>query len=182
MDTDSHTVRLTVTVCILFCSWWECAWVHYRGKSRRGDSMTDGWLKLVLSKRFQLDQWEAAPLKGKASQWFAWGGRVHSNQFKKYLFYPPGEMKFPLWLYAPGSPVCCLWTWCTEFYCCKLDRFSVSQWIQRKKVCKIFYFLYKKPFNAIQLKLIIVSKFKRIMWSCSMVSISKLPPLYSKKK
>jgi hypothetical protein len=49
---QSHWVRLTVTVCILFCSWWECAWVHSRGKSRRGDSMTDGWLNLVLSKRF----------------------------------------------------------------------------------------------------------------------------------
>jgi hypothetical protein len=41
---------LTVTVCILFCSWWECAWVYYRGVSLRGDSMTDGWLKLVFVK------------------------------------------------------------------------------------------------------------------------------------
>jgi hypothetical protein len=47
---QSHWDRLTVTVCILFCSWWECAWVHYRGGSLRGDSMTDGWLKLVFVK------------------------------------------------------------------------------------------------------------------------------------
>ncbi len=42
---QSHWVRLTVTVCILFCSWWECAWVHYRSGGLRGDSMTDGSLK-----------------------------------------------------------------------------------------------------------------------------------------
>ncbi len=47
---QSHWVRLTVTVCILFCSWWECARVHYRGYSLRGDSMTDGWLKLFFVK------------------------------------------------------------------------------------------------------------------------------------
>ncbi len=40
VDTDSHRwVRLTVTVCILFCSRWECVWAHYRGGSLSGDSV-----------------------------------------------------------------------------------------------------------------------------------------------
>ncbi len=62
-----------------------------------------------------------------------------------------------------------------------MDRFSALRWIQRKNVCKILNFLAKKPFNAIQLKLIIVSIIKWTMCSCSMVSISKLPQMYSKK-
>ncbi len=44
----SHRVRLTVTVCILFCSRWECASAHYSSGRLRDDSMTDGWLKLVF--------------------------------------------------------------------------------------------------------------------------------------
>ncbi len=59
---QSHWVRLTVTVCILFCSWWECAWVHYRGKSLIGDSMTDGWLKLVFVKEILV-----RPMRGCAT-------------------------------------------------------------------------------------------------------------------
>ncbi len=37
---QSHWVMLTVTVCILFCSRWECAWVHFKGGSLRGNFLT----------------------------------------------------------------------------------------------------------------------------------------------
>jgi hypothetical protein len=45
---QSHRVRLTVTVCILFCSRWECAFAHYSSGRLICDSPTDGWLKLFF--------------------------------------------------------------------------------------------------------------------------------------
>ncbi len=105
---QSHWARLTMTVCILFCSWWECAWVHYRGGSLRGDSMTDGWLKLVFVKEIWSDQWASALLKQEANQWVAWGGRVYSNQLKNTFFIPQPERNFisdfRLWAFL--STVC----------------------------------------------------------------------------
>ncbi len=71
-------------------------------------------------------------------------GRYSSfKPVQKYFFYPPAEMKFHLWLWPLGFPVCCQWTWRTEFYWCKVDRFSASHWIRRTNVCKI----YKKNFR-----------------------------------
>ncbi len=50
MDTDSHTVLGWLWLSVICSVHGESVLEYNRGGSLRGDSMTDGWLKLVFVK------------------------------------------------------------------------------------------------------------------------------------
>jgi hypothetical protein len=75
----------------------------------RGDSTTDGWLKLDLSKRVRTDQWAAAPLKQVANQQ-SWASASRlmppaSAFWRPVSQYGTGAFRYPMY---PRIPMQCM--------------------------------------------------------------------------